>query len=129
WALSPGVAAALSAWQKARGAKDTDRVFEVQAADSDRLAETLRRHLLKSGVKRPELHEAGTNRRPLRAHDLRGTFVTLSLANGRTETWVADRTGHKSSQMINRYRRSARSATELGLGPLQPLDHALPEFR
>jgi integrase len=41
---------------------------------------------------------------------------TLSLANNRTEAWVADRTGHKSSAMINRYRRAARHAAELGLG-------------
>jgi len=60
---------------------------------------------------------------------LRGTFVTLALANGKTESWVADRTGHKSSQMINRYRRSARSAKEHSLEPLIPLDLALPELR
>jgi integrase len=34
------------------------------------------------------------NRAQFRAHDLRGTFVTLALANGKSETWVADRTGH-----------------------------------
>ena len=38
---------------------------------------------------------------------------------------VADRTGHKSSAMINRYRRQARQAAELGLGALAPLDAAL----
>jgi integrase len=65
----------------------------------------------------------------MRVHDLRGTFVTLSLANGRTETWVQDRTGHTPSAMLNRYRRAARSATELGLGPLRPLQLALPELR
>jgi hypothetical protein len=80
-------------------------------------------------VRREELHNTGTNRRQLRAHDLRGTFVTLSLANGRSETWVADRTGHKSSLMINRYRRAARSAVELGLGTLTPLAEAIPELR
>jgi hypothetical protein len=58
-------------------------------------------------------------------HDLRGTLVTLSLANGKSETWVADRTGHTSSQMINRYRRAARSAQELELGELHPLDVAI----
>jgi hypothetical protein len=42
---------------------------------------------------------------------------------------VADRTGHKSSTMINGYRRQARSATELGLGPLKPLDQAIPDLR
>jgi hypothetical protein len=31
--------------------------------------------------------------------------------------------------MINRYRRAARSAKELGLGTLAPLDHAIPELR
>src|SRR6185369_14698881 len=41
--------------------------------------------------------------------------------------WVADRTGHKSSVMINRYRRAARTVAELGLGDLRPLDEAIPE--
>jgi AAA ATPase domain len=66
--------------------------------------------------------------RKLRVHDLRATFV-LSLANGKTETWVADRTVHRSSRMTNRYRRAARSATELDLGALLPLDVAIPELR
>jgi hypothetical protein len=44
----------------------------------------------------------------------------LNLAAGRTETWIADRTGHKSSDMINRYRHVARTAAELGLGGLAP---------
>jgi hypothetical protein len=42
--------------------------------------------------------------------------VTLALACGRTEAWVTDRTGHKSSAMIARYKRSARFAAELKLG-------------
>jgi hypothetical protein len=41
---------------------------------------------------------------------------------------VQDRTGHKSSDMVNRYRRSARSAQELELGTLHPLDQAIPEL-
>ncbi|HMI83066.1 MAG TPA: DNA integration/recombination/inversion protein, partial [Polyangiaceae bacterium] len=64
----------------------------------------------------------------LRAHDLRGTFVTLSLANGKTETWLMDRTEHTTSAMLNRYRPAARSASELGLGPLLPLSAAIPEI-
>jgi hypothetical protein len=67
----------------------------------------------------------GANRRKIRIHGLRGTFVTISLANGKTETWVADRTGHRSSAMVNRYRRQARSAKELGLGELRPLNQPL----
>ena len=59
---------------------------------------------------------------------MRATFVTVSLANGKSETWVADRTGHRSSAMINRYRRHARTWAELGLGELAALDRALPEL-
>jgi phosphoribosylaminoimidazole-succinocarboxamide synthase len=54
--------------------------------------------------------------------------VTLALANGKTESWVMDRTGHKSSGMINRYRQAARFASELNLGTLQPLDQAIPDL-
>ena len=46
--------------------------------------------------------------------------MTVSLANGKTEAWVADRTGHRSSQMINTYRRTARTYAELNLGELVP---------
>jgi len=51
-------------------------------------------------------------------HELRGTFVTISLANGKSESWIADRTGHRSSQMIARYKRTARTFAELHLGAL-----------
>ena len=61
-------------------------------------------------------------------HDLRATFVTVNLANGRSETWVADRTGHRSSEMVNRYRRGARTWAETNLGALGPLDALIPEL-
>ena len=78
---------------------------------------------------RPELFTRSEHRLRVRAHDLRATFVTLALAAGKSESWVADRTGHKSSAMINKYRRTARFASELGLGELAPLDQAVPELR
>ena len=92
------------------------------------LADELRADLKAAGVTRPALFERSDTRRPLRVHDLRATFVTVSLANGKTETWVADRTGHRSSAMINRYRRAARTWAELALGPLTALDEAIPEL-
>ncbi|HTB77902.1 MAG TPA: hypothetical protein VK762_31870 [Polyangiaceae bacterium] len=64
----------------------------------------------------------------MRLHDLRATFVTVSLANGETEQWVTDRTGHKSSQILALYTRQARTWSELALGLLSPLDALLPEF-
>ena len=134
WALDAGVTRALRAYvERCRSdAKPTDPMFvdaEGRSYDPAKLAEPLRLALGEAGVKRTELFNSTGARGRLRAHDLRGTFVTLSLANGRTETWVADRTGHRSSAMINRYRRSARSAMELGLGALLPLDQAIPELR
>jgi integrase len=144
WALSPGVAPALEAFRddqpsqavetppvegEAAGEPDDRRLFE--AIEGDRLADTFRGDLQTAGVKRAELFpddEAKKTRRAIRVHDLRATFVTLSLASDRTEAWVADRTGHKSSVMINRYRRQARQVSELSLGRLAPLDRAIPEF-
>lgn len=53
----------------------------------------------------------------------------LSLANDKTESWISDRTGHRSSAMINNYKRVARGFQELDVGALSPLDAALPELR
>ena len=126
WALSPGVAEALKAL-KPEGAAATARVF-ASLGDGQRHADKFRDDLEAAKVSRPELTERSEKRRPIRVHDLRVTFVTLSLAAGKTESWVADRTGHQSSIMINKYRRAARSAAELRLGELLPLDRALPEL-
>ena len=54
--------------------------------------------------------------------------MTISLANAKTESWVANRTGHKSSKMINEYRRQAECHRELLMGGLAPLCEAIPEF-
>jgi integrase len=131
WAMDPGVADALRAYVKLRGAKTGDFLFvgdDSESLEGEKLAKLLRDDIRAAGIERAELLANGENTRQLRAHDLRGTFVTLSLANGKTETWVADRTGHASSIMINRYRRAARTAAELGLGPLAPLNAAVPDL-
>lgn len=131
WALSPGVASTFRQL-KPEGVRADALVFANAfdcASDKDHAARAFRKDLERAGIDRAELFESTERRQPVRVHDLRGTFVTLNLANGKTETWVADRTGHKSSTMINRYRRAARSAAELGLGELLPLAQAIPEFR
>lgn len=113
WALSEGVADALAVvWPRYDG---PDR----------HTAETFRADLQTAGIDRPELFLRKGNRRPIRAHDLRASFVTLALANGRSEAYVTDRTGHHSSGMLRRYQRAARHAGELGLGDWTPLDVAL----
>ena len=77
------------------------------------LAMLLRSHLQAIGLKeeRPELFQSTAERRQIRVHDLRGTFVTIALANGKSEAWVLGPDGaplDRSSQMIDNYKRSAR---------------------
>ncbi len=130
WALDPGTRAALTAWKKSRGNPPaSEHVFERDGAlDSKKLSQTLRADLRAAGVDREHIFATGGNRLPLRVHDLRATFVTLNLAAGKSETWVTDRTGHKSSAMVARYKRKARQWSEAALGVLSPLDRAIPEL-
>lgn len=132
WDLDPGVLAALRVWKKTHHAKaePTDRVFSESGVplNVDHLAETFRADLKRAGVTRPQLFERSASRQPIRVHDLRATFVTVSLAAGKTETWVADRTGHRSSQQIAGYRRRARTWSGMALGTLDPLCYSLPDF-
>ena len=131
WALDQNVTLALRQWRDRQAGPGLEApVFASSKGTRLKLrADDFRDHLARAGVSRPELFERSKTRHPIRVHDLRATFVTVSLANGRSETWVADRTGHRSSEMINRYRRPARTHAELGLGALVPLDQALPELR
>jgi integrase len=134
WALSAGVARALEKWWKMfRAESGAETMFFRQddgtKIDRYNLARVFRAHLALAGVEREALFETSEARKPVRAYDLRATFVTLSLANGKSEAWVAARTGHRSSDMINRYRRIAQSIAELSLGELRPLDQAIPELR
>jgi integrase len=132
----PGFVDAL-AWWKATYRKDAppEAPFFVQPNGErirvDGLAERYRTMLettlRAAGLYRAELFVGGDRRMKVRVHDLRGAFVTYALANGRTETWVMDRTGHRSSHMVNRYRRVARTVAEAELGDLTPLDEAIPE--
>lgn len=75
---------------------------------------------------RPELFASTDERRQIRVHDLCGTFVTTHLASGKSESWIADHTGHKSSQTINRYKRTARLFSKVRAGKLEPLNAAIP---
>lgn len=134
WALDAGVAEAFRRWKKLRGigAKTESLVIadsKGRSIDRFEAAENLRTHLKLAGVARQQLFEATESRMALRAHDLRATFITVNLALGRTEAWVTDRTGHKSSQMIYAYKRAARTHAELNLGAFKPLWEAIPELR
>jgi hypothetical protein len=46
-------------------------------------------------------------RQPVRAHDLRATFVTIALALGKTETWISDRSPGRN--LVHRGARRSRT--------------------
>ena len=129
WDMRPDVVEALSRWKASQTeTEDDDHVF---AADGipicvSRLADHLRDDLRRVGATRSQLFERSRTRLRMRAHDLRATFVTVGLATGRTETWIKDRTGHKSSRMVDAYRRRARTWNQGDLGPMHDL---IPELR
>lgn len=124
WALRPDSAEAMRAWRKRC---DAAKPFAYVAAlgDKTKLAKRFRAELRAAGVERAELFTSTEHTAQLRAHDMRATFVTISLAEGKSETWIRDRTAHKSTSMIDRYRRIARQVAELQLGSLVDLVEAL----
>jgi integrase len=137
WALDPGTAEALRRWRPL--CPSSRYVFPspavprkvdrgVRPLSVGHLGAELRTALLEAGVTRPKLFERSERRLPLRAHDLRASFVTLALATGRTEDWVVTRTGHRSSAMVAKYRREARTIEELKLGWFRPLHEVIPEL-
>ena len=133
WALSPGVPEAMRAWRDVRacaGADVSDDALVFVDEDGQPIgkwhaAAKYREHLQAAGITRAILFERSRSRQPIRLHDTRATFITVALANGKSEAWVQDRTGHRSSTMINRYRRVARTVAELGLGGFVRMDEAL----
>ncbi|XXX78972.1 tyrosine-type recombinase/integrase [Sorangium sp. So ce134] len=129
WALSPDVVRALRKWREM--CPDQVRVFVGKWGNplpGNNGAERFRFHLRRAGIARPELFETTEARLNIRLHDTRATFISIKLANDRTETWISDRTGHKSSGQIHHYKRAARKVAELGLGDFAPLDEVIPEL-
>jgi hypothetical protein len=126
WKLDPGVQRALARWHAMQGAPSKGKVFE--GLDIGHPVDRFRDALQKAGA-RAELFVTTKERRRIRLHDLRASFVSVNLALGKSEAWIMDRTGHRTSDMLQKYRRAARNWTELNLGTFTPLDEAIPEFR
>ena len=127
WALRPDVTRAMRLWKKRFGTTKRTPFADISAAKDFKLylAQNLRASLETAGITRKELLESTDHTAMLRAHDLRATFVTVSLAEGKQETWIRDRTGHRTMGMIDRYRRTARQFVELKLGSLPDLVEVL----
>ncbi len=125
WALRPGTTRALKHWRKMLGGDPKGSLFVDGKAPLRLRADDYRDHLRAAGIARGALHKGTAATKPTGLHALRALFVTEALARGESESWVCDRTGHKSSQMIATYKRRARTFIEAKLPPLAPLDVAL----
>ena len=114
WELRQDTRAALDSWHRRLGAPKDGPIFVTDdGAALELRADTYRAHLLLAGVDRHELHHGGKASKPTAIHALRALFVTESLAQGRSETWVTDRTGHRSRSMVDTYRRKGRAWARL----------------
>ena len=131
WKVDPGVTDALLTWRDLRGSPGPDDLVFVgtngEGLDVERMAERVREHLRLAGVTRSRLFAKGTNTLRFGTHGFRHSFTTRSLARGRTDDWVRQRTGHRSTELLT-YREAARSLVELDLGDLAPLASAIPEL-
>ncbi len=132
WDMRRDSLLAMKIWRKyfRPNAKPTDLVFtddDGVAINVDHLADQLRKDLKRAKVDRPKLFMRSKTRLRMRAHDLRATFITVSLANGRTWEWCQQRTGHGDA-MKDTYRRKAATWVAQQQGDLAPLHLAIPEF-
>lgn len=130
WKLDPDCATALRLWVAMCPPGPGGLLFPgVELAHT---AQRFRTYLRWAGLSRRELFATTAERRPIRVHDLRASFVTLALAAGRgaptCELWIRDRTGHTTSKMMEQYRRWSRFALDNQQGWFTPLDRAIPEL-
>lgn len=126
-ALGPGVIEALAVWREIEGNPEGDPFIFRALGDVN--VGTFREHFQLAKVDRAQLYERSASRQPIRIHDLRATFVTPRSRGREVRGLVSDRKGHKSSAMVNRYKRAARSVADLGLGELLSLADAAPELK
>jgi integrase len=71
------------------------------------IAAMLRRHLLKAGVTRDELHTGDVARKPLTFHDLRATGITFLALRGDEPLAIMRRAGHTDFKTTSLYVREA----------------------
>ncbi len=127
WALDPTAAEALRRWRTLSGGASNARVFPG-VENNGHLAGVFRMHLKEAGVARSELYEDSDVRRPIRFHDLRGTFCSVALACDKTEAWVTARTGWRSSMQVAAYRRLAQQFSDVGAGWFEDMAATIPEL-
>jgi integrase len=130
--LRPDLVAVLQAYYELRGSPKDPAEAIIRQTDlgcrKDREAGVLRDDLKAAGVTRSILFSDAPNVEQLRFHDMRATFVTWARRQGKSKGWIADRTGHLTDEMMNRYDRGARLLADLKYEPFPDISKAFPEF-
>lgn len=93
-----------------------------------KFGEVLRDALKTAGVTRQELFESEDGFRRLVGHDLRAGYVIYAREAGESDRHIAQRTGHTSKAMIDRYDQAAAILKDSGCGELPPVDQMIPEI-
>jgi integrase len=120
--------ALLALWHVHQGAPKTGAVV-ARVPTREREARLLRDDLTAAKIERLTLFgEGGDNVQPMRFHDLRATFVTWAMREGKGDGWISDRTGHLTPEMRARYARAARTLSDLDYKPFPDIASAIPEL-
>jgi integrase len=130
--LLPGIQSlmvVLKRWLEHRGNPPASALLVVDLECREgREAETLREDLKTAGITRKLLFTRSERVEPLRFHDTRATFVTWARRAGKGQGWIADRTGHLTDEMMQRYDRGARQLADLQYEPFPDISKAIPEL-
>jgi integrase len=120
--------ALLALWHTHQGAPKAGAVVS-RVPTREREARVLRDDLQAAKIDRPTLlGKGGDNVQALRFHDLRATFVTWAMRDGKGDGWISDRTGHLTPEMRARYARAARTLSDLDYKPFPDIAKAIPEL-
>jgi integrase len=119
----------LKRWQELQGCPEAhELIVRDHGCKPRREATTLRADLKDAGITRELLFSTAVNVEPLRFHDMRAGFVTWARRAGKGRGWIADRTGHLTDDMMNRYDRQARTLADLDYTPFPDIATAVPEL-
>lgn len=127
----PCVMTVLKAWHEWCGRpKASERVIrDLELDEKHDEATVLRDDLRLAGVKRSILFDESANVQQMRFHDLRATFCTWARRNGKSDAWIAERSGHRpSGKMIDRYTRQAQTLHDAKLEGFPDVTSAIPEL-
>jgi integrase len=132
WVLDPDVLAAFAIYHRVLG-KPEGLVFTGRTRKAIRAGTIWARFikdLREAGVTRKSILDGADGINPIRVHDLRASFVTLSLRGKRDLKWIMTRTGHETLGVLKGYDRLVQDAEEHRLATwFDPMDRAIPELR